>query len=172
MQASNKNWSCVALYLLFPSRASTFYTVNAFSFYKQPRLQSTVQSLRALPVLSKLATTIQWYFWYQSHRSHQFMTHGIFVANPIQTTMVCNDNNCPQASHPTIVPNCNSLIESPIDTPTTENCKNKSYDCIVGNDCPNDDNNDIDDVDCFPWQDKQPVLPQDISPTTPTANTT
>ena len=57
-----------------------------------------------------------------------------------------------------------SLIESPMDTPATENCKNTSYDKIKNNnnDRPDDDD---DDVDCFPRQDKQPVLPQDISPT-------
>jgi hypothetical protein len=34
-------------------------------------------------------------------------------------------------------------------------------------------NNNNNDVDCFPWQDKQPVLPsQDISHTAPTANNT
>ena len=33
-----------------------------------------------------------------------------------------------------------------------------------------DDNNNNNDVDCFPRQDKQPVLPQVISPTAPTAN--
>ena len=53
----------------------------------------------------------------------------------------------------------NSLIESQTETPATENCKNKSYDNIE-NDRPDDDNDD--DVDCFPWQDKQHVLPQDI----------
>ena len=66
-------------------------------------------------------------------------------------------------SLPTTVPNCNSPIESPMNTPATENCKNKSYDNI-DNDRPDDDNNNNDDVDCFPRQDKQPVLPQDISP--------
>ena len=58
-----------------------------------------------------------------------------------------------------------SLIESPTDTPATENCKNTSYDKIKNNnnDRPDDDD---DDVDCFPRQDKQPVLQQqDISPT-------
>ena len=50
-----------------------------------------------------------------------------------------------------------------MNTPATENCKNKSYDNI-DNDRPDDDNNNNDDVDCFPRQDKQPVLPQDISP--------
>ena len=60
---------------------------------------------------------------------------------------------------PTAVSNCNSPIESPPDTrPATENCKNN-------NDRPDDDDNN-DDVDCFPRQDKQPVIPQqDISPT-------
>ena len=62
-------------------------------------------------------------------------------------------------SLPTAVPNCNSPIESPTDTPATENCKNKSYDNIE-NDRPADDNDN--DVDCFSWQDKQHVLPQDI----------
>ena len=63
---------------------------------------------------------------------------------------------------PTTVPiSCNSLIESSLDTPATVNCKNKSYDNIEI-DCPDDDNNNK-DVDCFPWQDKQPVLPKDIS---------
>ena len=38
---------------------------------------------------------------------------------------------------------------------STTNCNNKSDDNIE-NDRPNDD------VDCFPWQDKQPVLQQDI----------
>ena len=39
------------------------------------------------------------------------------------------------------------------------------------NNCPDDYNkNNNNDVDCFPRQDKQPVLPQDISPTAPTAN--
>ena len=60
----------------------------------------------------------------------------------------------------------NSLIESQTETPATENCKNKSYDNIE-NDRPDDDDND---VDCFPWQDKQPVLPQDIVHTAPIAN--
>ena len=63
-------------------------------------------------------------------------------------------------SLPTAVPNCTSPIESPADSPTTENRKNKSY--YINNDRPDDDNND--DVDCFPRQDKQPVIPQDISP--------
>ena len=72
------------------------------------------------------------------------------------------------ASLPTAVPiSCNSLIESPTDTPATEIRKNESYDNIE-NDRPDDD--DDDDVDCFPRQDKQPVLPQDISPTVPTAH--
>ena len=63
---------------------------------------------------------------------------------------------------PTVVPiSCNSLIESPTDT-----CQKKPYDNIENNnDRPDDDD---DDVDCFPRQDKQPVLPQDISPTAPT----
>ena len=75
-------------------------------------------------------------------------------------------------SLPTAAPNCNSLIESPTDTPATENRQNKSYDNIENNnDRPDDDDNN-DDVDCFPRQDKQPVLPQDISPTAPTANNT
>ena len=66
-------------------------------------------------------------------------------------------------SLPTAVPtSCNSLIESPTDTPATENRTNKSYDNIENN---NDRPDDDDDVDCFPRQDKQPVLPQDISPT-------
>ena len=70
---------------------------------------------------------------------------------------------------PTTAPNCNSPIESPTDTPATENCKHKSYDNIENNnDCPDDD--DDDDVDCFHRQDKQPVLPQDILPTAPIAN--
>ena len=74
-------------------------------------------------------------------------------------------------SLPTAVPiSCNSLIESPTDTPATESCENKSYDNIENNnDHPDDDD---DDVDCFPRQDKQPVQPQDISPTAPTANNT
>ena len=54
------------------------------------------------------------------------------------------------------------LIESPTDTSTTENRQNKSEN-NNNNDCPDDDNDN--DVDCFPRQDKQPVLPQDISPT-------
>ena len=63
---------------------------------------------------------------------------------------------------PTAVPiSCNSLTESSTDTPATENRTNKSNN--IDNDCPDDD--DDDDVDCFPRQDKQPVLPQDISPT-------
>ena len=69
----------------------------------------------------------------------------------------------------TTVPNCNSLIESPTDArPATENYKNTSYDNIENkiknnnNDRPDDDDGD---VDCFPRQDKQPVPPQDISPT-------
>ena len=63
---------------------------------------------------------------------------------------------------PTTVPiSCNSLIDSSLDTPATVNCKNKSYDNIEI-DCPDDDNNNK-DVDCFPRQDKQPVLPKDIS---------
>ena len=60
----------------------------------------------------------------------------------------------------TAVPNCSSPIASPTDTPATENRKNKSKN--NNNDHPDDDD---DDVDCFPRQDKQPVLPQDISPT-------
>ena len=82
-------------------------------------------------------------------------------------------------SLPAAAPNCNSLIESPTDAPATEKCKNKSYDNIE-NDRPDDDNDnnnnddDDDDVDCFPRQDKQPILPQDITPTasTATANNT
>ena len=66
-------------------------------------------------------------------------------------------------SLPTAAPNCNSLIESPTDTPATENRKNKSNN--NNNDRPDDDDDNNDDVDCFPRQDKQPVLPQDISPT-------
>ena len=57
---------------------------------------------------------------------------------------------------PTAVPNCNSLIESPTDTPVTKNCKNTSNN--IDNDRPNDDNDN--DVDCFPWQEKPPMLPQ------------
>ena len=78
-------------------------------------------------------------------------------------------------SLPVAASNCNSLIESPTDTLATENCKNKSYDNIIENDRPDDDNDNTnnDDVDCFPWQDKQPVIPQQhISPTAPIANTT
>ena len=67
-----------------------------------------------------------------------------------------------------------SLIESSPDTPATDTRKNKSYDNIENNnDRPDDDDDDDDDdVDCFPRQDKQPVLPQDISPTAPTATAT
>ena len=61
-------------------------------------------------------------------------------------------------SLPTAAPNCNSLIESPTDTP--HNIENNNTN--NNNDRPDDDD---DDVDCFPRQDKQPVLPQDISPT-------
>ena len=60
----------------------------------------------------------------------------------------------------------------PANTPATENRQNKSYDKIKNNnnDRPDDDD---DDVDCFPRQDKQPVLQQqDISPTSPIANNT
>ena len=72
---------------------------------------------------------------------------------------------------------CNSLIKSP--TPT-DICQNKSYDNIENksydriDDRPDDDNsNDDNDVDCFPRQDKQPVLQQqDISPTATTATDT
>ena len=72
---------------------------------------------------------------------------------------------------PTAVLNCNSPIESPPDSrPATENYKNKSYDNIENNnDRPDDDDNN-DDVDCFHQQEKQPVLPQDIPPSVPTAN--
>ena len=75
-------------------------------------------------------------------------------------------------SLPTAVPNCTSLIESPTDTPATEIRKNKSTDKIENNnDRPDDD--DDDDVDCFPRQEKQPVLlQQDTSPTAPTATDT
>ena len=67
---------------------------------------------------------------------------------------------------PIAVPiSCNSLIESPTDTR-----QNKSYDNIENNNDRLDDDDD-DDVDCFPRQDKQPVLPQDISPNAPTAST-
>ena len=70
------------------------------------------------------------------------------------------------ASLPTAAPNCNSLIASPTDTPATENRKNKSTDLnIENNNNDRPDDHDDDDVDCFPRQDKQPVLPQDISPT-------
>ena len=70
---------------------------------------------------------------------------------------------------PNAAPALPSLIESPTDNPATENRQNKSYDKIKNNnnDRPDDDN---DDVDCFPRQDKQPVLPQDLSYTAPTAN--
>ena len=54
-----------------------------------------------------------------------------------------------------------------MDTLTTKSCKNKSND-NNNNDRPDDDNND--DTDCSPRQDKQPVLPQDISLTAPTVN--
>ena len=67
---------------------------------------------------------------------------------------------------PTAVPiSCTSLLESPTNK-FTANWNNKSYDNIE-NDRPDDDNNNNndDDADCFPWQDKQPVLTQDISPT-------
>ena len=50
----------------------------------------------------------------------------------------------------------------PTDTPATENRTNKIKN--NNNDRPDDDDDD-DDVDCFPRQDKQPVPPQDISPT-------
>ena len=59
---------------------------------------------------------------------------------------------------PTAVPDCNSLIESPTDTP--HNIENK----IKNNNNDRPDDHDDDDVDCFPRQDKQPVLPQNISP--------
>ena len=78
------------------------------------------------------------------------------------------------ASLPTAAPTCNSPIESSTDTPATEIRTNTSYDNIENkiknnnNDRPDDDD---DDVDCFPRQDKQPVLPQDISPTTNANNT-
>ena len=75
---------------------------------------------------------------------------------------------------PTAVPNCTSLITSPTDNcknKPTENCKNTSKDNIE-NDRPDDDDDD-DDVDCFPRQEKQPVLlQQDTSPTAPTATDT
>ena len=53
---------------------------------------------------------------------------------------------------------------------STANCKNKSYDNIESDHLDNDDNNDNNDddddvVDCFPWQYKEPVLPQDNSST-------
>ena len=101
--------------------------------------------------------------------------HGIYDAYPTQTTMACHDNNHPQAPS-TPVPSQNSLTKSPTDE-STKNCTKKSYDNIE-NDRPDDDddnnnNNNDDDVDCFPRQDKQPVLPQqDISPTATTANNT
>ena len=58
--------------------------------------------------------------------------HVIVNAYPAQTT--------PLAGFP------DSLIESPTDTPATENYyKNKS--------------NNNDDVDCFPGQGKQPLIP-------------
>ena len=70
---------------------------------------------------------------------------------------------------PIAVPiSCNSLIESDTDKATANCNNNKSYNNIE-NDRPDDDddnNNNNDDVDCFFWQDKQPVLPQlDILPT-------
>ena len=59
---------------------------------------------------------------------------------------------------PTAAPNCNSPIESPTDTPATENCKNKSNN--INNDRSDDDDDDDDDDDCFPCQATQPVLQQ------------
>ena len=69
-----------------------------------------------------------------------------------------------------------SLIESTTDTPTApmnpENNNNNDRPDDDNNNSPDDDN-DNDDVDCFPRQDKQPVIPsQDIPPTAPTANNT
>ena len=80
-------------------------------------------------------------------------------------------------SLPTAVRICNSLIESPTDTPSNANCKNKSKnidnDSTNGDNHNNNNNNDDDAIDCFLRQDKQPVLPQqDISPTVPTINST
>ena len=72
-------------------------------------------------------------------------------------------------SLPTAAPNSNSLIKSPTDTPATENRKRNK---IKNNNNDRPDDDDDDDVDCFPRQDKQPVQPQDISPTAPTANNT
>ena len=91
--------------------------------------------------------------------------------NDNDTDVDCFPTPTAIAPLPTAVPNCNSLIESPTDTPATENRKNSSG---IENNRPNDDNNNNDDdVDCFPRQDKQPVFPQqDISPTAPTANNT
>ena len=62
------------------------------------------------------------------------------------------------ASLPTTVPNCNSLTESPTDTPATVNCKNNKFYDNIENDRP--DNNDDHD-NCFPCQATQPVLQQD-----------
>ena len=60
--------------------------------------------------------------------------------------------------------------QAPRKRTTKRTCtKQSAYDNIENNH-PDDDNNN--DVDCFPWQNKQPVLPQDISPTALTANNT
>ena len=65
---------------------------------------------------------------------------------------------------PTAAPNCNSPIESPTDTPSTENCKNKPTDLNIennNNDRPDDDD---DDDNCFPCQATKPVLQQEKQP--------
>ena len=70
----------------------------------------------------------------------------------------------PLHSKPTVIASRTTAVPNTTDTPATEKRKNKSYDNIE-NDRPDDDyNNNNNDVDCFPRQDKQPVLPQDISP--------
>ena len=81
-----------------------------------------------------------------------------------QQTLCATTTPAP-ASHSPPFPH---IIESPMDIPATT-----TIDCNLENnndDSPNDNNNH-DDVDCFPPQDKQPVLPQDDISSTVTNNT-
>ena len=85
---------------------------------------SLVLILRSLLFYLSKLTTLPWYFRYLSHPNH----HGI----PHRLPLYPSPPQFPSAA-------CNSLLESPTDTP-----KNKY----------NDDDDDDDDVDCFPRQDK------------------
>ena len=94
--------------------------------------------------------------------------HGILAAHSTQTTMLCHYNTHQQAPlSPGSQPEQPNW--APHGRPHHKNCKDTSYNNI-DTDRPNDNDNEI---NCFPRQDKQPVLQQqDVLPTAPTTTDT